>query len=229
MAQRPRDGEGTDDLSETQLRHLVSHVRRRADSARRTGAVRPVVDELIVMTSLHAGLRPQEICELSIADTPAIHGKAELHIRNRYTHSNRVIPIPQEVVFLFHRFVHLHRQGAQPNDLLLVSERGTPFSYMSLYSKVRRIGRESGITALCPTMLRHRFLQRLYQDVQDLRLVQQQAGHACLKSTARHVRPRYSPWQRCEACNRPVRPGDWERIDSGQLLCLNCLRDLRSH
>jgi hypothetical protein len=62
----------------------------------------------------------------------------------------------------------------------------------------------------------------------SLRLVQQQAGHARVKSTARHLRPGRLR-QRCEVCDTPIARAEGTRIDSGQLLCPSCLKDLRSH
>jgi len=180
-----------------------------------------------VLTLLHAGLRARELCSLHIADTPAHHGKPELHVRNLRRNTSRIVSIPPELVPAFQRFVRLYRAGAQPADFLFLSERGSPFGYISLYSKVRRIGREAGIGRLHPAVLRHAFLVRLYEKEQDLRLVQEQAGHARLKSTASAVHPR-PPIQRCDACDKPVAPGHGVRIDSGQVLCPSCLSDLRN-
>jgi site-specific recombinase XerC len=140
--------------------------------------------------------------------------------------TSRVVSIPQELVPVLERFVRLYRAGVQPAEALLWSERGTPFGYMSLYSKVRRIGQDAGLGLLHPAMLRHAFLVRLYEKEQDLRLVRGQAGHARLRSTARHVCPRRPP-QQCEACGKSLSPGLGRKIDSGQLLCPTCLRELR--
>jgi len=208
------------------VRGLLAHVQQQAEQARRSGGSRVVVDELIVLILLHAGLRPRELCSLRIADTPAHHGKPQLTVQGNSGLAGRAVSIPQELIPVFQRFVRLHRAGARPGEPLLLSERGTPFSYMSLYSKIRRIGQDAGVSPLHPAVLRHTFLVRLYEKEQDLRLVQEQAGHARLKSTAFHVRPRRSV-ARCEACGKRLAAGRGEKIDSGQLLCPGCIRDLR--
>jgi integrase len=229
MAREPYNHDATEasDLSRVQIDTLLSYVQERANQGRCRGTTRTIVDEMIVLILLHAGLRAEELCGLRIADTPAHHGRTELHICGAAGKATRVVFIPEELVPTFRRFVQLYRKGAGPSDPLLLSERGTPFSYMSLYSKVRRIGQEAGVPGLHPATLRHVFLVRLYEKEQDLRLVQEQAGHVRVKSTASHVRPR-SATERCEACGKPVAPGRGGRIDSGQLLCPNCLSDLRS-
>jgi integrase/recombinase XerD len=214
-------------LSQEQVQRLLAHVRERADQARRCGATRAIVDELIIVILLQTGLRPQELRALRIADTPTHPGEPHLQVRKGPGVRARAIAVPAETADMLHRYVHLYRADAPSSEPLILSERGTPFGYISLYSKVRRIGREAGLGRLSPAMLRHTFLVRLYESRQDLRLVQEQAGHAQLKSTARRVRPR-RPVQRCDVCNKAMAPGAGEKIDSGQVLCPGCLRELRN-
>ena len=214
-------------LSKDELRRLLSHVHTAADCARQRGATRPVVDELLVLLLVKAGLRPRELCALRVAHAPAVGDKPELRVRHGRGDTARVVEIPPEMAPLICRFVRLYRKDAKPEDPLFLSERGTPFSYMSLYSKVRRIGREAGLGQVHPGILRRTFLTRLYERERDLRLVQEQAGHASLKTTALQVRPHRSD-RRCDACYGPVPPDYGAMIDSGQLLCPDCLRDLRN-
>lgn len=214
-------------LSKAQEQELLAHVRNRADQARLDGATRAVVDELILSILLHAGLRAQELCALRIVDTPAHHGKMELHVGGRTDAAQRSVSIPEDMIPVFQRFVRLYRAGAKPTDPLLLSERGTPFGYMSLYSKVRRIGQDCGLGRLNAAVLRRTFLMRLYEKERDLRLVQEQAGHARLRSTTRCVRPRRTA-RLCGACGNPLAPGSGERIDSGQVLCPKCLYEVRN-
>jgi len=211
-------------LGSDELCTLLDYVRGKGDTARQGGGTRAIIDELIILLLIHAGLRAEELCVLRLADTPACHGKPQVRVHHG-TKSGRIVGIPAGLAQVIQRFVRLHRKDAKPDAPLLLSERGTRFSYMSLYSKVRRIGQEAGVGKLHPGMLRRTFLVRLYEKEQDLRLVQEQAGHASLKTTAFQVRPR----RRCEACNKRVASGNGRVIDSGQLLCRDCLRELRNH
>ncbi len=207
------------------LSALLSYVRRKGDTARQSGGTRAIVDELAIMLLVHAGLRAEELCALRVVDTSACHGRPQVCVHRGAKGGDRIVEIPADVAQVIERFVRLHRKDAKPDDPLLLNERGTQFSYMSLYSKVRRIGQEAGVGRIHPGMLRRTFLARLYEREQDLRLVQEQAGHANLKTTALQLRP--PGW--CEACNRRVAPGSGRVIDSGQLLCRDCFRDLRNH
>jgi hypothetical protein len=143
------------------------------------------------------------------------------------------------------KFVRLYRNGAREGDLLLVSERGGPLEYMSLYSKIRRIGREAAIGQLSPPALRRTYIRRLFQTEQDLRYVQEQGGYTNRRPIANLVKacraaaggganqpeqagsgltgidPGQTPT--CEACGTTIAKGRGGRIESGQLLCDKCL------
>jgi integrase/recombinase XerD len=259
--------------SEKELSLLLAHVTGRADRARRTGTTRPIVDELLVLLLVDVGLRPREVCALALRDVLARCGRTGLRVRAVPGAAVRTVEVPERVDQALARFIRFYRKGAQPADPLLLSERGTPLSYMSLYSKIRRIGRDAGLAELNPGALRFAFLRRLYDSEQDLRYVQEQAGHAHLKTTARYIRaltrrPETAPpasanghAQRkvrsgrgdtpvapprglldpggagpgspagadafCESCGKPVSVGQGAHIDSGQLLCPDCIGDLR--
>jgi len=177
-----------DYLSASQLEALVRYVKDEANEARRKGATRAVVNELIVALMVRTGLRAGELCNLNIADLPASHGEDTIWIRDVKTMVTRKVDIDSETTRSLNKFVKLYRQGAAAGTPLFVSERGGRLSYMSLYSKIKIIGTKAGIGSLYPQMLRHTYLVRLYDATQDLRLVQLQAGHAHSSSTARYAK-----------------------------------------
>ncbi len=240
---------GRKHLSEAGLSVVLSHVRTRADVARQKGTTRAVVDELIVLLLARAGLRPHELCALRIGDLPETRGETVLWIRDANGGVARKVNISQDLAKRLAKFVRFYRDGVQDEDLLLESERGGPLSYMSLYGKVRRIGREAGIGELSPAALRRTYVQQLYQAEQDLRYVQEQAGYASRRSIGQLVKtcldvtggganqpeqssggltdmdPRQTPT--CEACGATIATGAGSRIESGQLLCDGCLRYFR--
>ncbi len=240
---------GRKHLSEAGLSVVLSYVRTRADLARQKGTSRAVVDELIVQLLAEAGLRPHELCALRIEDLPGTHGETALWIRDTNGGVARKVNIREDLLERLARFVRFYRKAAQEEDLLLKSERGGPLSYMSLYSKVRRIGQEAAIGKLSPAALRRTYVQQLYQAEQDLRYVQEQAGYASRRSIGQIVKtcrdaaggganqPEQAgsgiagmgpePMPACEACGALIAIGGGGRIESGQLLCDGCLRYFR--
>ena len=242
-------------LSEKEFQELYLYVNAGANLARSKGAVRAIVDELIVLLLLDAGLRPKELCNLNMDDFSVTDGERSLCIRDNTGKPTRKVDIPLNLAQSLQRFVRLYRKGAKPSDPLLMNERRNRFGYISIYSKVRRIGQESGIGRLCPGVLRNSYIIRLYEKEQDLRLVQEQAGHASPRTTAKYAQSsaHFCPETQiihhadasvsipneetekgnkerviCEGCDKPTSLRKARRIESGQMLCQNCIEFFRS-
>lgn len=263
-------------LSDIEREKLLLYIQHKADLARRKGTKRAIVDELIVQLLLNTGLFPSELCNLNIDDLITEQGRKYIRIRDVSGTVLREVDVTGDIVEHVQRFVRLYRRKTKPGDPLLVSERGTRFSYMSLYNKVKRIGRQARIGNLHPRVLRNTYLVRLYGSEQDLQFVQQQAGHASPRTTAMYAIaasdrevPAVSPNQaesgtleqtqysnrqaitekhqvertakqketipvedlqkieKCEVCTKTINAGTGTRIDSGQILCSGCLKELR--
>ncbi|MHC4752887.1 MAG: tyrosine-type recombinase/integrase [Planctomycetota bacterium] len=238
-------------LSEAQLKKLLRYVKNKADLARQRGTTRAIVDELIILVLVNTGVRASELRNLNIAELPVNHGENALWVRDAKGNVGRKIDISSQILNYLERFVRLYRKGAKPDEPLLVSERGNRLSYMSLYSKVRNIGEKAEIGKLHPHILRRTYLVRLYEAEQDLRFVQEQAGHASRKTTARYARTGSDSKRQvkttddgdssagtsmddslkgtkqistCEGCGRTIFEEAGTKIDSGQILCSDCLK-----
>ncbi len=171
-------------LSDAQLKKLRRHVKDQADLARERGSLRAIIDELIVELLANTGLRASELVALDVRDLPTSHGKPAVWIRDGKGKVSRTVDIPERLQKRLERFVRLYRKEARPKEPLLVNTHGARAIYRTIYEKCRKLGRQSGIGALHPHMLRHTYLSRLYNIEQDLRFVQDQAGHASPTTTA---------------------------------------------
>lgn len=171
-------------LSDTQLKKLRQYVKDMADLARERGSVRAIIDELIVELLANAGLRASELCDLNIGDLPVSHGKPSIWVRDGKGKVTRTVDIPETLIKRLDRFVRLYRKRAKAKSPLLVSTNGKRMIYRTVYEKMKKLGRNSGIGKLHPHMLRHTYLTRLYNVEHDLRFVQDQAGHASPTTTA---------------------------------------------
>ncbi len=171
-------------LSDTQLKRLRQYVKDMADLARQRGSARAIIDELIVELLANTGLRASELCDLNIEDLPVSHGKDSIWIRDGKGKVTRTVDIPESLVKRLERFVKLYRKGSKPKEPLLASTNGKRMIYRSIYEKMKKLGKKSGIGKLHPHMLRHTYLTRLYNVEHDLRFVQDQAGHASPTTTA---------------------------------------------
>lgn len=236
-------------LTGVQLNNLLQYVSNEADLARQTGATRAIVDELIIFLLINAGLKPAELCSLNIEDLPSSHGKNAVWVRDSKGAVTRAIDVSSSLTERVGKFVRLFRNNAEPGEPLLVNERGNRFTYRSLYSKVKNIGVNAGIGPLYPNMLRSTFIVRLYDDVKDLRWVQQQAGHQSPKSTAVYAgktfnrkrktkanpmpqKDAHKPGQvklksfKCDGCGKLMNE-EGRKIDSGHILCYDCFKSFQ--
>ena len=170
-------------LTKLQQQKLLSHVKAQADLSRARGSKRAVIDEMICLLLIQAGLRAGEVCKLRLKDLPACHGKDSIWIENGKGRISRTVEIPEKLSKLVKRFCKLYRKKAEPEDYLFVSSRGKPLCYMTLYQKIHRLGKESGIGRLHPHMLRHTYATRLYAVQRDLLFVSDQLGHANVSTT----------------------------------------------
>ncbi len=192
-------------LSDTQLKRLRQYVKDMADLARQRGSARAIIDELIVELFTNTGLRASELCDLNIEDLPVSHGKNSVWIRDGKGKVTRVVDIPESLVKRLERFVRLYRKGGKPKEPLLVSNKGKRMIYRTIYEKMKKLGKKSGIGKLHPHMLRHTYLTRLYNVEHDLRFVQDQAGHASPTTTAIYAKT-----------NSKARKRQVEALDEGQ-------------
>lgn len=213
-------------LSEVEVNKLILYIKKQADRARRRGTSRAVIDELIVLLLLQTGLRPNELCNLKIKDLPISHNEKSIWIRNSKQKISREVMISEELMSLITRFVTVYIENKKPNDTLLKSERGNPFSYFSLYNKVRKIGIDSGIKELTPSILRQTYIIRLFKNEQDLRYVQQQAGYANCRTLHKYIIDNKSELTIiCEACGKKIKKSQGKIIESGQFICNKCHKD----
>ena len=170
-------------LTRSQQQKLLSYVKAQADLSRARGSARGVIDELICLLLVYAGLRADELCNLKLRDLPVHHGKNCILIENGKGGVSRTIDIPEKLSKTIKRFCKVLAKGFNPEDYLFISSRGKPLCYMTLYQKIRRMGDRSGIGKLHPHMLRHTYATRLYGIEKDLLFVSDQLGHSNVSTT----------------------------------------------
>lgn len=224
-------------ISQLQLKNLLEKITEKSLNAKKKGRSRDVKNELIIKLLLETGIRASELCSLKIKDTPVGHGKNVISITSDKIET-RHLNISDELSRSLCRHVKLHRKKEKLNAPLFINERGNPFSYMSLYSKVKMIGQSTGIPGLCPKMFRHTYIVNLYNKEMDLRLVQQLAGHVDIQTTASYIKPdkqtcktdaksKKTKTVKCDSCEKIILKSKCTKIDSGQMICKGCLKYFR--
>ena len=166
-------------LSDEQLRKLLRYVKKSGDLARRRGSCRPIINELIILIMTNTGLRAKELLNLNIRDVCTTKStECYISIRKHTGRISRKMAVPEKLAKKLRRFIELYRKGAKKTEPLFLSEQGNRIGYVSIYNKVKIIGKKSGIGTLRPNMLRHTFLFKLYKAERDLKLLQERGGYS---------------------------------------------------
>ncbi len=169
-------------LSDEQCQKMWDYIEKTLASAGK-GTVRAMTNKMLIVVLYYSGVRASELCELRLRNLPGYHGKDVIFVEYGKGLIDRAVEIPKKVSAEISEFIKVCRKGARPGSRLFVNERGGDLSYRSLWSRVTIIGRAAGTGKLTPHMLRHTCLTMLYNIDKDLRFVQDQAGHASIKTT----------------------------------------------
>ena len=175
-------------LSPEQIHRLRRYVKDQTARAKVNGNRRAVINEVIIDTMLNSGLRAAEICQLQMRDMPHNHGKNIIFVQEGKGRIERSVMVSSKLAERIKHFVKRYRKGSKPNSFLFMNEQGGPLSYRSLYSKMKLIGKASGLGRLTPHMLRHTYAMEWYKKTQDLFGLQDQLGHADTKMTHIYAR-----------------------------------------
>ena len=213
---RPRrGGKGPDQyLSYADELAIRNHAARLAAG----GAQRHATNHMALLILLDSGLRPTELTYVTIADTPAGHGKDAIEVRDGKGHVDRVVEIPTVLARQIRRFVKDHRPGAKPASPLLASEAGvrrrvdregiiersSRLSYRSLYERMKVLAAGAGIE-LYPYQLRHTYATKLAATDPNLIMTRDQLGHSSVRTTEIYAKTRNAERRRAIArLNEPL-------------------------
>ncbi len=130
------------------------------------------------------GLRVTEACTADLADLGTDHGHRTLRIMGK-GHKPAVIPLVPRTA----RAIDLAR-GERADGPLLLRDDGSRLDRRTAYRWVRSIGRQAGLDAVHPHMLRSAFIMAALDAGVALRDVQIAARHADPRTTTIYDRRR---------------------------------------
>ena len=173
--------------SRAEVKHLLKIARERSEGAISGGRRQSVIDYAVLVTLVGSGLRSHELADLQIRDLRIGHGEGSITVRHGKGDKHRVVAIPDSLKQQLKKFLHWKQakdESFEADAPLFQSERGGGFCTRAVRHLFKRcllhagLDRQYGVHSM-----RHFHLSALYEKTNDLRLVQDQAGHSSITVT----------------------------------------------
>ncbi len=174
-------------LTTAELVRLRRHAEAQAVQAREHGSVTAVRSWALLDTLLSSGLRASELAALRVKDCLLGYGQASLVVRQGKGDKTREVFIPQELKAHLKAFLTWKRaNGEDVSDEapVFTGQRG-PLSRNGVWRVVKGLMAAVGLDPRYAThSCRHTYATHLYRACGgDLEVVQEQLGHASIKTT----------------------------------------------
>ena len=141
-------------------------------------------DQAVLELAYASGLRLAELRNLRLE---------QLHLEAGFLNvigkgnKERVVPVGSKAIEALNRYIEVSRPKlVTPRSTanVFLSRRGTAFSSVGLWFRIKKRVRLSGIERnITPHMLRHSFATHLLEHGADLRVIQELLGHASISTT----------------------------------------------
>jgi len=141
-------------------------------------------DQAILELAYASGLRLSELRHVRLEQLQLEAGFINVVGKGN---KERVVPLGRKAVAALQRYLEAGRgklvTRRSPANLFL-TRRGTPFSAVALWLRIKQRARRAGIGRnVTPHMLRHSFATHLLEHGADLRVIQELLGHANISTT----------------------------------------------
>jgi len=179
-------------LTTEELTRLRRYAEARALQGNESGAVTAVRSWALLDTLLSSGLRAAEAATLGISDALLGYGQASLLVRHGKGDKAREVFIPEDLKRHLKTFITWKRdRGEDVADaaLLFTGQRG-PLTRNGVWRLVKGLMAAVGLDPRYAThSCRHTYATHLYRvSGHDLEIVQEQLGHASIKTTTIYAR-----------------------------------------
>lgn len=183
-------------LTDREFNALMRYVENAANQAntqqRKTRAIR---DWAITAVMVYAGLRDQEVCDLTIGDISLSERRGRLIVRRGKGEKHREVPLNAEARRALSAWL-VERGSDAPGEPLFISDDGAAVSTRAVEKRFTKIGLSCHIEGLHPHRLRHTCTKRMIDAGRPLTEAQKILGHARLETTARYAQ---AGWEDLEA------------------------------
>lgn len=153
-------------------------------------SMRPM-ESAVLLLLLHAGLRSNEICNLTIGDLHLTPRKAKLFIRSDTGRKLRFVFLTSRAQAALYMYCKRKTisilSRTRRDEFLFVLPNGIPITQSYIDSLVKRIGKQAGIAYITPTILRNTYAIQTLLQGEAPEKVERALGISSIKSYQRMV------------------------------------------
>jgi len=170
-------------LSSDEIKQLKRAIAEIAVLGKSKGNQAPVRDALIINLALNTGLRVSELSNLRVQDLHLKRGQNSLVVRKGKGDKDRIVAFGPK---LKSQIVEYLKYRISDSEFLFPSERGEKLSRSGIQKTFKKIAKKAKLAKHYSIhCLRHTYATQIYKASGfNLRLVQQQLGHASITTTS---------------------------------------------
>lgn len=170
-------------LSSDEIRQLKRTIAEIAVLGKSKGNQAPVRDVLIISLALNTGLRVSEISNLKVVDVYLKRGQNSLIVRKGKGDKDRIVAFGPKLKSQIVEYLNYRKSDS---EYLFPSERGDKLSRSGIQKIFKKIAKKAKLAKHYSIhCLRHTYATQIYKASGfNLRLVQQQLGHASITTTS---------------------------------------------
>jgi site-specific recombinase XerD len=140
-----------------------------------------IEEEIIVKLLFYTGIRASELLSLKEKDFIQIDNQWYIKIKGKGGYERR-IPLIDEVVDTVQRYITYIKAKGNFTDKLF------PFTYNTLYYRIKKIAQRIGLDEITPHWLRHTCATEMLTQGVDIRVIAEICGHKSLNTTMRYAK-----------------------------------------
>lgn len=170
-------------LSTDEIRQLKRTIAEIAVLGKSKGNQAPVRDALIINLALNTGLRVSELSNLKVVDMYLKRGQNSLIVRKGKNNKDRIVAFGPKLKSQVTEYLKYRKYDS---EYLFPSERGEKLSRSGIQKIFKKIAKKARLAKYYSIhCLRHTYATQIYKASGfNLRLVQQQLGHASITTTS---------------------------------------------
>lgn len=140
-----------------------------------------IEEEVIVKLLFYTGMRASEFLSLKERDFIQIDNQWYVKIKGKGGYERR-IPLIDGVIDAVQRYLIYIKAKGNSTDKLF------PFTYNTLYYRIKRIAQRIGLDEISPHWLRHTCATEMLTQGVDIRVIAEICGHKSLNTTMRYAK-----------------------------------------